>query len=142
LQQQRIRTPNERKLLMRRYELTDEQFALLEPYLPTLGPQGGHPWNEHRSILNGLFWKLRSGAPWRDIPERYGPWSTIYDRYRTWCQEGRFVCMLVALRATLDALGLLDWEQWWVDSTNIRASRVAAGARKNGGQVMSQPTMP
>ena len=61
---------------MRRYELTDEQFALLEPYLPKMGSQGGHPWNDHRPILNGLFWKLRSGAPWRDIPERYGPWST------------------------------------------------------------------
>jgi transposase len=58
---------------MRRYELTDEQFALLEPYLPKMGAAGGHPWGDHRRILNGLFWKLRSGAPWRDIPERYGP---------------------------------------------------------------------
>jgi transposase len=129
-------------VLMRRYELTDEQFALLEPFLPTMGPQGGHPWSEHRRILNGLFWKLRSGAPWRDIPRRYGPWSTVYDRYRTWCQDGRFVCMLVALRATLDAQGLLDWQQWWVDGTNIRASRAAAGARKKGGQAANQPTMP
>jgi transposase len=60
---------------MRRYELTDEQFALLEPYLPKMGPEVGHPWADHRPILNGLFWKLRSGAPWRDIPERYGPWE-------------------------------------------------------------------
>ena len=127
-------------VLMRRYELTDEQFALLEPYLPTLGPQGGHPWSEHRRILNGLFWKLRSGAPWRDIPQRYGPWSTVYDRYRTWCQQGRFACMLVALRTTLDHQGLLDWQQWWVDGTNIRASRAAAGARKKGGQTTSLPT--
>ena len=127
-------------VLMRRYELTDEQFALLEPYLPTMGPQGGHPWSEHRRILNGLFWKLRSGAPWRDIPQRYGPWSTVYDRYRTWCQQGRFACMLVALRATLDHQGLLDWQQWWVDGTNIRASRAAAGARKKGGQTTSLPT--
>jgi len=128
-------------VLMRRYELTDEQFALLEPYLPKMGSQGGHPWSEHRRILNGLFWTLPSGAPWRDIPERYGPYSTIYDRYRRWCQEGRFACMLVALRASLDAQGLLDWEQWWVDGSNIRASRAAAGARKKGGHQTSQPTM-
>ncbi len=127
---------------MRRYELTDEQFALIEPYLPTMKPTGGHPWGDHRRALNGLFWKLRSGAPWRDIPERYGPWSTIYDRYRTWCQEGRFAAILVALRDTLDAQGQLDWEQWWVDGTNIRASRAAAGARKKGGLVMSPPTTP
>jgi transposase len=125
---------------MRRYELSDEQFALLEPYLPKMGPEGGHPWGDHRRILNGLFWKLRSGAPWRDIPERYGPWSTIYDRYRTWCQDGRFACILLALRASLDAQGLLDWEQWWVDSSNIRASRAAAGARKKGGHQTSQLT--
>jgi hypothetical protein len=51
---------------MRRHELTDDQFDLLEPYLPHTGPKGGHPWAEHRCILNGLFWKLRTGAQWRD----------------------------------------------------------------------------
>lgn len=127
---------------MRRYELSDEQYALLEPYLPTMKPKGGHPWGDHRRALNGLFWKLRSGAPWRDIPERYGPWSTIYDRYRTWCQEGRLAAMLVALRACLDERDQLDWEQWWVDSTSIRASRAAAGARKKGGPEMSLQTTP
>lgn len=127
---------------MRRHELTDEQFQLLEPYLPHTGPKGGHPWAEHRRILNGMFWKLRTGVQWRDIPERYGPWSTIHDRYRRWCQDGRFACLLVTLRDTLDAQGLLDWEQWWVDSTSIRASRAASGARKKGGPLTSQLTTP
>lgn len=127
---------------MRRYELSDEQYALIEPYLPKMKPKGGHPWGDHRRALNGLFWKLRSGAPWRDIPERYGPWSTIYDRYRTWCQEGRFALILAALRASLDEQGQLDWEQWWVDSSNIRASRAAAGARKKGDPQTSQKTTP
>jgi transposase len=127
---------------MRRYELTDDQLQLLSPYLPHTGPKGGHPWAEHRPILDGMFWKLGTGAPWRDIPERYGPWSTIYDRYRRWCQDGRFACILVALRGSLDEAGQLDWEQWWVDSTSIRASRAAAGARKKGGLQTSQPTTP
>jgi transposase len=127
---------------MRRHELTDTHFQLLEPYLPQSGPKGGHPWAEHRRILNGMFWKLGTGAQWRDIPERYGPWSTIYDRYRRWCQEGRFACMLIALRDGLDAQGLLDWEQWWIDSSSIRASRAAAGARKKGDLQTSQPTTP
>jgi transposase len=52
---------------MRRYELTDDQLQLLSPYLPRTGPEGGHPWAEHRPILNGMFWKLRTGAPWRDM---------------------------------------------------------------------------
>lgn len=123
---------------MRRYELTDEQYALLEPYLPRMKRTGGHPWSDHRRALNGLFWKLRSGAPWRDIPERYGPWSSIDDRYRRWCREGRLTVMLVALRTERDARDQLDWEQWWVDSTQIRASRAAAGARNQGGP----PTTP
>lgn len=125
---------------MRRYELTDEQFALIEPYLPKMKSTGGHPWSDHRRIVNGMFWKLRSGAPWRDIPERYGPWSTVYDRYRTWCQQGRLACILIGLRDILDAQGRLDWEQWWVDGSNIRASRAAAAAPKKGGQPTSQPT--
>ena len=127
---------------MRRHELTDDQFARIEPYLPKGGPQGGHPWADHRRILNGLFWKLHTGAQWRDIPERYGSWKTIHERHRLWCQEGRFVMILVALRDTLDAQALIDWEQWWIDSTSIRASRAAAGARKKGGHRTSRATMP
>jgi len=126
---------------MQRHELTDEQIHVLEPFLPRGGPKGGRPWSEHRRILNGLFWKLHTGAQWRDIPERYGPWSTIYDRYRRWCQEGRFAAMLVALRATLDQHEQLDWQQWWVDSTSIRASRAAALSRKKGGLLTNQLTM-
>src|SRR5947208_14264807 len=126
---------------MHRHELTDEQYALLEPLLPKGGPAGGHPWASHRRILNGLFWKLHTGAQWRDIPARYGPWSTIHDRYRRWCQEGRFACMLATLCQTLDAAELLDWEQWWVDSSQIRASRAAAGAREKGGLRTNQATM-
>jgi hypothetical protein len=65
---------------------------------------------------------------------------TIHDRYRRWCQERRFALILVALRDTLDAQGLLDWEQWWIDSSSIRASRAAAGARKKGGRETNLPT--
>ncbi|WP_083768856.1 transposase [Chloroflexus aggregans] len=75
-------------MLMRRYELTDEQYALLEPSLPRMQRTDGHLWSDHRRALNGLFWKLRSGAPWRAIPTRYGPWSSISDRYRRWCRAG------------------------------------------------------
>ena len=60
---------------MHRHELTDEQFALVEPYMPKTGPEGGHPWAEHRRIFNGILWRLHTGAPWRDLPARYGPCS-------------------------------------------------------------------
>jgi transposase len=119
-------------IMVRRHELTDEQFAVLEPYLPAGGTLG-HPWDDHRRILNGIFWKLHTAAQWRDIPERYGPWSTIYDRHRRWCQDGTCNRILTALQVPLDQNGKSDWDQCWIDTTNVRARRSAAGARKKGG---------
>jgi len=116
---------------MRRYELSDTQFALIEPYLPKNGSVG-HPWAPHRPLVNGIFWKLRSGAPWRDIPECYGPWQTVYDRYVFWRRDGTWDKILQALHVQLDAEGKIDWSQFNVDSTSIRASRAAAGARRDG----------
>lgn len=114
---------------MARHELTDAQFALIEPLLPT-APRRGRPWKDHRVVLNGLFWKLNTGVPWRDIPERYGSWKTIYDRYVFWRRDGTWERIVTALQAQLDQNGHLDWQQWNIDGTQIRASRAAAGARK------------
>ena len=75
---------------MRRYELSDEQWELIHDLFPVNTKQRGCPWKDHRTILNGLFWLLRSGAPWRDLPERYGPWQTVYDRFRRWQGAGLF----------------------------------------------------
>ncbi|GAB4109542.1 MAG: IS5 family transposase [Roseiflexaceae bacterium] len=116
---------------MRRYELTDTQFALLEPYLPPSGTVG-RPWVDHRQVLNGLFWQLRTGAPWRDIPERYGPWQTIDDRFVWWRRHGTWDRMLHARQIELDARGQIDWEQWHIDGTNMRASRAAGTGRRDG----------
>ncbi len=113
---------------MGRYDLTDEQYALLEPELPRNGEKAGHPWNEHRPIINGIFWRLHSGAPWPDIPERYGKWKTIYDRSTWWRRDGRWNRILLALQVKLDAAGAIDWEQWALDGTIVRAHRSAAGA--------------
>ena len=62
---------------MGRYDLTDEHFALIEPELPTNDGKIGHPWNPHRPIINGIFWRLHAGAAWPDIPERYGKWPRL-----------------------------------------------------------------
>ena len=114
---------------MARHELTDAQYALLEPLLPT-HIRRGRPWVDHRKVLNGLFWKLNTGAQWRDIPERYGAWQTIYDRYVFWRRDGTWEQIQSILQTKLDAAGHLDWQQMNVDGTSIRASRSAAGARK------------
>ena len=126
---------------MRRHELSDEQYARIAPLLPQSSGKAGHPWNEHHPILNGLFWKLHTGAQWRDIPERYGPWQTIYDRYVRWRRDGTWERVLQALQIRLDREGRIDWQQWSVDSTSIRASRSAGGARKKKGSMGPNPTI-
>jgi transposase len=116
---------------MRRDELSQEQWDRLQDLLPKNGTRGGQ-WKEHRPILNGIFWVLRTGAPWRDLPERYGPWQTAYDRFQRWQAEGLFDRILERLQVQLDQEGKIDWDLWCVDGSSIRASRAAAGAGKKG----------
>lgn len=112
----------------KRYELTDDGWERIRPLLPV--QRRGGKWAEHRTVLNGMFWVLNSGAPWRDMPERYGEWETVYGRYRRWTREGLFDRILGALHVTLDEQGRIDWSVFDVDGTNIRAHRSAAGASK------------
>lgn len=116
---------------MRRHELSDEEWALIEDLFPPTGGKGGQ-WRDHRIVMNGLFWRLRTGAPWRDIPERYGPWQSIYDRFNRYRRDGTWDRMVEALQIRLDAEGLIDWDLRCIDGSSIRASRAAAGAGKKG----------
>jgi transposase len=84
---------------------------------------------------------LRSGAPWRDLPERYGAWQTVYDRFTRYRKDGTLDRILQALQRCLNAGGLLDWDLWCVDGTVVRASRAAAGAGQKG-DLPSRPIMP
>ncbi len=115
---------------MRRYELTDEQWAVIEPLLPKA--ECGRPLTAPRVMLNAMFWVLRSGAPWRDLPERFGPWQTVYHHFNSWRRRGVYERILAALQVRLDAEGRIDWDFWCVDGTMVRASRSAAGAGKKG----------
>lgn len=70
------------EVVMARFDLTDEEWAIIEPLLPaqSRGPER----KDDRKVLNGIFFILRTGAPWRDLPERYGPRTTVYNRYNRW----------------------------------------------------------
>jgi transposase len=81
-------------------------------------------------MWNGIFWILRTGAPWRDLPERFGPWQTVYDHFSRWRREHVFERIIKALQIRLDREGRIDWNLWCIDGTQIRASRAAAGATK------------
>jgi transposase len=76
---------------------------------------------------------LHSGAPWRDVPERYGPWQTVYDRFNKWRKDGTWAILLTELLDHLDQHGQLGRDLWCVDGSVIRASRAAAGAKKKDG---------
>jgi transposase len=115
---------------MKRHELTDEQWALVEPHVPRSTARTGRPARDRRTLLNGIFWILCTGAPWRDLPERFGPWQTVYDHFRKWRRSGVFARIIEALQVKLDKDGYIDWELWCVDGANVRAARAAAGADK------------
>ena len=113
-----------------RGELTDTAWARIEPLLPARGGRGGR-WRDHRQVINGILWKLRTGAPWRDLPERYGPWKTAHERLRKWTADGTWERILDQVVVKDDAVGNVEWIIS-VDSSVVRAHQHAAGARKKG----------
>jgi len=118
-----------------RYELSDQQWKRLEPLLPPPRHHGGRgrPSKDHRRGVNGLLWRLHTGAPWRDIPERYGPWRSVYSRFRRWRRDGTWAQILTQLLEQREHQGRLGHSLWFVDATIVRASRAAGGAKKKSG---------
>jgi transposase len=131
-----------------RADLTDEQWAVLEPLLPKGKKPGRPPKWSRRQLIDGIRWRTRAGTPWRDVPERYGPWQSVYGLFRRWQRDGTWQRILTGLQARADAAGLITWDVS-VDSTIARAHQHAAGARKKGicrrsrraGWRWSRPTM-
>lgn len=120
--------------MVQRHCLTDDQWELVEDLVKARPQATGRPPKDRRTILNGIFWILRTGAAWRDLPERFGKWQTVYDHFSKWSKDGTFDGILRRLQqATVDAEEL-DNGLWCVDGTIVRAARCAAGAEKKGAQ--------
>jgi transposase len=109
--------------------LSDEAWARIEPLLPTSQGKRGGRWRDHRQVIEAIAWRFRTGAPWRDLPERFGPWQTAWKRLDRWTRDGTWERLLRAVQADADAAGELDWVTS-VDSTVVRAHQHAAGARR------------
>ncbi|WP_425338101.1 IS5 family transposase [Streptomyces xanthophaeus] len=113
---------------MGRGDLTNAEWERLESFLPPGGARGGR-WSDHRRVINGVLYRVRTGVQWRDLPERFGPWETVYKRHRRWSADGTWTMLLSRIQAAEDAAGRIDWEVP-VDSTAVRAHQHAAGARR------------
>ncbi len=113
--------------MRRRHELSDAAWARLQPLLPPHQP--GKRRKDDRLLINAILWKLATGAPWRDLPARYGPWQTVATRLRRWTQAGVWDQILAAVQRQADAAGQLDWRVHFVDATVVRAHQHAAGAK-------------
>jgi len=122
-----------------RHELTNEQWQLIRGLFPRPRTRRGKP-RHPRRLLDGMFWILRTGAPWRDLPKRYGPWKTVWRRFDQWRREGRLGQVKQRLLAHLNQIGVLDWDLWCVDGTSIRAARCASGGGKRGATTSRRTT--
>lgn len=111
----------------RLFRLTDAQWQRLEPLLPQKTTARGRPPTSHRRVVEAMLWILRTGAPWRDLPNAYGSWKTIYTRFSRWSQSGALARLFEALARERDGEGFI------IDATIVRAHQDASGAAKKGG---------
>lgn len=116
--------------IMNRGDLTNEQWEQLEAVLPPQKPHTGRPGMDHRQVMNGILWVLRTGAPWRDVPERYGKWTTVYSRFQRWRKQGVWDRVLAELQTMKSRDKRIDWEIHLIDGSVVRAHQHAAGAKK------------
>ena len=108
---------------MRRHELTDQQWVQISPHLPGQKHHAGRTAEDNRLFVNAVFWLAKTGAPWRDLPERFGNWNSVFQRYNRWCKRGVWQRVVQALG------GDPDLEHLLLDSTIVRAHQHAAGAK-------------
>src|SRR5215470_17685365 len=124
---------------MNRHELTDDQWARVKPLLPPLrSGRPGRPYHDHRRTLNGLLWLAKTGVPWRDLLERFGPLKTVANRFYRWRRAGIGQGVVSALLWQADQRGVLDWTVHFVESTSVRVHQHGVGARDGGEEAMGR----
>ena len=114
------------EVFMARGAVSDEHWAIIGPLLPSERGRGCRPAHDNRRYFDAMNWALRTGSPWRDLPETFGNWNSVFRRFRRWAMQGVFDAIL----ETLVELGITDeWKTQMVDSTSVRGHAQAAGAK-------------
>lgn len=109
-------------------DLTQAQWQVLEPLLPPAKVRDdgrGRPWRDPQDVLNGILWVLRTGAPWKDLPDRYPPYQTCHRRFQSWCRSGVMETILKVLAQDLKDRGGLDLSECFIDATFVSAKKGA-----------------
>ncbi len=117
-------------------DLTDAQWSFLEILMPTPShrpARRGRPWRDPRDVLNGILWILRTGAPWKDLPERYPPYQTCHRRFQQWCRDGTIERVLHGLAEDLYERGKHDITEAFIDGTFAGAQKGASASGKRSG---------
>src|SRR4028119_2483730 len=110
---------------MPRHDMSDREWTRLKLLLPKR--RTGRPPKDHRLVIDALLWLAKTGAPWRDLPERFGPWRTVATRFYRWTRSGLWERILAELRRMADAKGRIDWEGHMIDGRHARAHSGGAG---------------
>ena len=125
--------------MSRDHVLTDAQWALLEPLLPSSKGKQSRPFRDHRQVLKGIVFRLRTGCPWRDLPERFGPWQTAWKRHARFSKDGTWDQILAALLIQADEAGHVDW-QISIDSTVARVHQHGSNMTREVAAVLPSHT--
>lgn len=123
----RLERGSGRKAFVTRRQLSDEQWQLIEPFLP-IGDYGPYP-ERLRKQFEGVIWRFRTSSQWREMPGEFGPWPTVYGRFRVWRDAGVFTALLEGMIAEAARQEQADLSLVSVDSTTVRAHHDAAGMR-------------
>lgn len=109
--------------MLHRHEVNDAQWALIAPHLPAEQGRKSRPAKPNRPMVNGMLWILKTGAPWRDLPVRYGPWKSVYTRFSRWSAQGVWQKVVDAVGAHHDGSVVM------IDATIVRAHQDASGVK-------------
>lgn len=118
-------------------DLTDEQWDVIKPLIPEPPKRTdgrGRPRRDDREILNGILWIMRTGAQWKDMPERYPPYQTCHRRFQEWVRSGAFEVILKALVQDMKERGDLDLTESFIDGTFVIAKKGSRGGKNQAGQ--------
>lgn len=114
--------------------LSDEEWARIEALMPAASAKGGRPFRDHRTVVEAIVWRYRTGTPWRDLPAEFGPWQTVWKRHRRFSADGTWDRIHAELLRLADAEGQIEWAVS-VDSTINRAHQHATNMTRDGAGV-------